>query len=122
MHKSLFAAAGAALALALAPGAALAKDPGPAYPDADWTQTTITEPDGTVLDADILRDKTVPLDAGHKQPGIVSVAPSFNHSGQTGAPTAFDPTLTGPSTRFADFVEGAHLLTQGYTFVMVDLR
>src|SRR4051794_33994765 len=122
MHKSQFAAAGAALALALAPGAALAKDPGPAYPDADWTQTTITEPDGTVLDADVLRDKSVPLDAAHKQPVIISVGPYFNHSGQTGAPTDYDPQASGPSTRFQDFVEGSKLLQKGYTWVQVDLR
>src|SRR4051794_2267466 len=121
MHRSLPAALVAALALAI-PSAACAADAGSAYPDADWTQAWITEPDGTKLHADVLRAKDVPLDADHKQPVIVSVGPYFNHSGQTGAPTDFDPTLTGPSTRFADFVEGAHLLTQGYTFVMVDLR
>src|SRR3954453_10677213 len=122
MHMPSLAAAGAALALALAPGSALAADAGPAYPDADWTKTTITEPDGTVLDADVLRNKSVPLDAAHKQPVIISIGPYFNHSGQTGAPTDFDPQAEGPSQRFADFVEGAKLLSKGYTWVQVDLR
>src|SRR3954452_8117528 len=122
MHMPSLAAAGAALALALAPGSALAADPGPAYRDADWTKTTITEPDGTVLDADILRSKSVPLDAAHKQPVIISIGPYFNHSGQTGAPDAFAPQAEGPSQRFADFVEGAKLLQKGYTWVQVDLR
>src|SRR3954470_13145407 len=121
MHRSLFAVLVAAFVLAV-PTAAFAADAGPAYPDASWTQASITEPDGTVLHADVLRDKTVPLDADHKQPVIVSVGPYFNHSGQTGAPDDFDPTLTGPSRRFADFVEGSGLLRKGYTFVMVDLR
>src|SRR3954453_22950963 len=122
MHMPSLAAVGAALALALAPGSALAADAGPAYPDAAWTKTTITEPDGTVLDADVLRNKTIPLDAAHKQPVIISVGPYFNHSGQTGAPDDFDPQATGPSQRFADFVEGSKLLQKGYTWVQVDLR
>ena len=111
----------AALALAL-PGTALAADAGPAYPDTEWSQAWITEPDGTVIHADVLRHKDVPLDADHKQPVIVSVGPYFNHSGQTGAAGDFDPTAAGPNPRFADFVVGSGLLQKGYTWVMVDLR
>src|SRR3954451_6032063 len=117
MPRSPLAALVATLALAI-PSTALAADAGSAYPDADWTQAWITEPDGTKLHADVLRAKGVPLDADHKQPVVVSVGPYFNHSGQTGVPGDFDPTLTGPSSRFADFVEGAGLLRKGYTFVM----
>jgi len=38
--------------------------------------------------------------------------------------TSYDPLgpSTGPSDRFLDFVNGAHLMDRGYTFVMVDLR
>ena len=37
--------------------------------------------------------------------------------------TPYDPVATGgPSARFYDFVDGAHLMQRGYTFVMVDLR
>lgn len=121
MHRSLLAALVAVFALAL-PTAAFAADPGPAFPDADWTQAWITEPDGTVIHADILRDKNVPLDADHKQPVIASVGPYFNHSGSTGVPDDFDPEHAGPNARFADFVEGAKLLSKGYTWVQIDLR
>jgi predicted acyl esterase len=123
MHMRHLAAA-AVLALAALPATAFAKDPGAAYPDADWTEVSITEADGTVLHADVLRDKTVPLDAAHRQPVVMSIGPYFNRSGQTG-PTdaAYDPVgPSGPSSRFADFVEGSGLLGKGYTFMMVDLR
>jgi predicted acyl esterase len=60
---------------------------------------------------------------------ILSIGPYFNHSGQTGPAgpvegTSYDPLgpSTGPSDRFLDFVNGAHLMERGYTFVMVDLR
>ena len=59
---------------------------------------------------------------------IVSIGPYFNHSGQTGPAgpvegTPYDPTgAAGPSSRFYDFVNGAHLMERGYTYVMVDLR
>jgi len=95
-------------------------------PGSTWTQATIAEADGTKLHADVLRPSNVPADA--KTPVIVSVGPYFNHSGQTGPAgpiegTPYDPTgPAGPSSRFFDFVEGAHLMERGYTFVMVDLR
>jgi predicted acyl esterase len=113
-----------ALALAAALPAAAQADPPP--PGSTWSQTTITEPDGTKLHADVLRPSNLPADA--KTPVIVSVGPYFNHSGQTGPlgpveGTPYDPTgAAGPSSRFYDFVNGARLMERGYTYVMVDLR
>jgi hypothetical protein len=94
-------------------------------PGSTWSQATITEPDGTRLHADVLRPASLPADA--RTPVIVSVGPYFNHSGQTGPAgpiegTPYDPTGSGPSSRFYDFVEGARLMERGYTYVMVDLR
>ncbi|MDX6640645.1 MAG: uncharacterized protein QOF12_1656 [Solirubrobacteraceae bacterium] len=95
---------------------------------ADWSQATITEPDGTTLHADILRPKGDT--SADKTPVILSIGPYFNHSGQTSAAgpvenTSYDPigqAGVGPSDRFADFVVGSGLLQKGYSFVMVDLR
>ncbi len=107
--------------LALAPAAQADAPPG-----STWTQSTITEPDGTKLHADVLRPSN--LAAGARTPVILSIGPYFNHSGQTGPlgpveGTPYDPTgAAGPSSRFFDFVEGAHLMERGYTYVMVDLR
>jgi predicted acyl esterase len=115
----------AALALALsallAP-AAFADDP---PPGSKWTQEYIDEADGTQLHADILRPANLPADA--KTPVILSIGPYFNHSGQTGPfgpveNTPFDPTLSGPSSRFYDYINGAHVFDKGYTWVQVDLR
>ncbi|MEA2384204.1 MAG: uncharacterized protein QOH72_4175, partial [Solirubrobacteraceae bacterium] len=125
-RRSRHAAATIAGALALlATGAATAR--AAAVPaNADWSQAYITEADGTNLHADILRPKATP--ATQKPPVIMSIGPYFNHSGQTGPAgpvegTTFDPTgPAGPSDRFLDFVNGAHLMDKGYTFVMVDLR
>jgi predicted acyl esterase len=124
--RSRHAAATIASALALlATGSATAR--AAAVPaNADWSQAYITEADGTKLHADILRPKGIP--AAQKTPVILSIGPYFNHSGQTGPAgpvegTTFDPTgPAGPSDRFLDFVNGAHLMDKGYTFVMVDLR
>jgi predicted acyl esterase len=132
MKKTSFAMLVAATGLACASSPALAA--GVDYPDGTWTEASITEADGTVLHADVLRPKGY-TDA-QKTPVIVSIGPYFNHSGQVGAAgdtplesgVPYDPVgpSSGPSERFADFVEGAHLLsrTDGprYTFVMVDLR
>lgn len=121
LATALLAAIGAA---ALPAAAARAAD---VPPGATWTQETITEADGTKLHADVLRPSHLPADA--KTPVILSIGPYFNHSGQTGPAgpvegTAYDPVgpSTGPSDRFLDFVEGAHLMEKGYTFIMVDLR
>src|SRR5919197_5669241 len=114
----------AVVLVVLACASAAQADPPP--PGSTWTQATITEPDGTKLHADVLRPSNLPADA--KTPVIVSVGPYFNHSGQTGPlgpveGTPYDPTGTaGPSSRFYDFVNGAHLMDRGYTYVMVDLR
>jgi hypothetical protein len=112
-------------ALAVVPAAASAS--GVAYPDADWTQVTITAPDGTKLHGDLLRPKGA-TDAT-KTPVILSIGPYFNHSGQVGPAgpaedAAYDPVgpNAGPSERFEDFVKGSGLLKKGYSFLMVDLR
>ena len=93
--------------------------------NATWTQSFITEPDGTTLHADVLR----PTGAG-PTPVILSIGPYFNHSGQTGPAgpvegTSYDPVGANgpePSNRFQDFVDGADVIGRGYTYVMVDLR
>ena len=94
---------------------------------ATWSEATIASSDGVRLHADILRPKNLAKDA--KTPVLLSIGPYFNHSGQTGPAgpvegTSYDPVgpSTGPSDRFSDFVDGAHLMDKGYTFVMVDLR
>src|SRR2546421_10055646 len=79
-----------------------------------------------MLHADIGRPARLPASARPRV--ILSIGPYFNPSGQVGpaAPVEgvpFDPTAAkGPSTRFYDFVTGAHLMQKGYTYVMVDLR
>jgi pimeloyl-ACP methyl ester carboxylesterase len=114
----------AACALALATSATASATPPP--DNAKWTQTYITEADGTKLHADILRPKSLPDSA--KTPVILSIGPYFNHSGQTGVSgpvedTPYDPaTANGPSDRFYDFIKGSKLLDRGYTWVQVDLR
>lgn len=111
------------VAFAVAAPAALA-DPPP--PGSEWHQDYIHESDGTDLHVDVLRPAGLPATA--RTPVILSIGPYFNHSGQTGPAgpvesTPFDPvTATGPSSRFYDFVNGAHLMQRGYTYVMVDLR
>src|SRR3954463_5559180 len=117
--RTLLALAAAAL---LFPAAAHADAP---PPGSKWTQAYITEADGTKLHADVLRPHGLPANA--KTPVILSIGPYFNHSGQTGPAgpvedTPFDPVHGGPSSRFYDFVNGAHLMQRGYTYVMVDLR
>jgi hypothetical protein len=54
----------------------------PPPPGSTWTQASIVEPDGTRLHADILRPSNLPPDA--RTPVILSIGPSFNHSGQVG--------------------------------------
>jgi hypothetical protein len=120
----------AALA-ALAATPALASASGVAYPDADWTEATISSPSqeggDATLHADVLRPKGATN--ADKTPVVLSIGPYFNHSGQVGPAgpvedAPYDPIgpNEGPSERFQDFVEGSGLLKQGYTFVMVDLR
>ncbi|MDX6716595.1 MAG: uncharacterized protein QOH30_3153, partial [Baekduia sp.] len=123
--RSLPALAAIAIAGVVVPSTAARGADVPA--GATWSQETITEADGTVLHADVLRPSDLP--AGTKTPVILSIGPYFNHAGQTGPAgpaegTSYDPLgpSTGPSDRFLDFVEGARLMERGYTFVMVDLR
>jgi len=125
MCRSLLALLLSAAALCVAPAAASAS--GVAYPDADWSEAFFTSSGGVTLHADVLRPKGA-TDAD-KTPVILSIGPYFNHAGQTGPAgpvegTSYDPLgpSTGPSDRFLDFVNGAHLMDRGYTFVMVDLR
>ena len=94
---------------------------------ATWTEATIPSSDGVELHADILRPSQLAED--EQSPVILSIGPYFNHAGQLGAvgPAQQDTydqpgPSEGPSSRFYDLVEGAHLMERGYTFVMVDLR
>jgi uncharacterized protein len=86
---------------------------------AAWTEAYFPSSDGgdVQLHADVLRPAALPADA--KTPVILSVGPYFAHAGQTD-PEGWDQV--GPSARFQDFIDGAHLMARGYTFVMVDLR
>ena len=113
----------ALVALAAAPAVDAADVP----PGATWSEATIDSTDGVELHADVLRPSDLPADA--RTPVILSIGPYFGHAGQTGAAgpvedTPYDPLgpSSGPSDRFADFVEGAQLMQRGYTYVMVDLR
>src|SRR4051812_33978651 len=113
-----------ALALCASSTSAALADPPP--PGSDWSQASITESDGTVLHADVLRPHG--LKDADKTPVIVSIGPYFNHSGQTGPTgpvedTPYDPlTANGPSSRFYDYINGAKVFEHGYTWVQVDLR
>src|SRR3954454_19411277 len=117
-----------ALSVAVLSGApAVAAAAGVAYPDGDWSEAWISSSDGVTLHADVLRPKGATDST--KTPAIVSIGPYFNHSGQTGPAgpaegTTYDPVgpSTGPSDRFTDFVDGAHLMEKGYTYAMVALR
>ncbi|MCS7481974.1 CocE/NonD family hydrolase [Umezawaea endophytica] len=86
---------------------------------AAWTQHYFPSSDGsdTELHADVLLPKGLP--DGDRVPVILSVGSYFGHSGQF-YPEGF--THTGPSNRFADFIEGTDLFARGYAFVMVDVR
>ncbi len=111
-----------AAALVVAPAAHADAPP----PGSTWTESYITEADGTKLHADVLRPSNLPADA--RTPVILSIGPYFNHSGQTGPAgplenTPYTPAgAAGPSARFFDFIEGAKLMERGYTWVQVDLR
>ena len=93
----------------------------PAAPraDADNFEAYFSANDGlgTMLHADVLRPKGMPLT--EKTPVILTVSPYTNHSGNV--PTDFGPTRVGPSERFYDFLNLSGALTKGYTYVMVDL-
>src|SRR4051794_1954639 len=111
MHRFLVCAA---LALALlVPAAAQAADP---PPGSTWSEMYIDDGYGPKLHADVLRPKGLHENA--PTPVIMTVSPYVSHAGAT---PPQDPTLSGPSDRFYDFVNGAQLFKKGYTYVMVDL-
>jgi putative CocE/NonD family hydrolase len=100
--------------------APITNEQNPRVPEgAAWTEAYFPSSDGSdvELHADVLRPAALPADA--KTPVILSVGPYFAHAGQTD-PEGWD--RVGPSARFRDFIDGAHLMARGYTFVMVDLR
>lgn len=84
---------------------------------AAWTEAYFPSSGGVELHADILRPAHLAPD--ERTPVILSVGPYFAHAGQTG-PEGWD--VVGPSARFRDLVEGADLMANEYTFVMVDIR
>jgi len=84
---------------------------------AAWTEAYFPSSGGVELHADILRPAHLAPDA--RTPVILSVGPYFAHAGQTG-PEGWD--VVGPSARFQDFINGADLMANEYTFVMVDNR
>ena len=102
----------ALILLAVAPAARAADPP----PGATWTEAYFPSGDGTVLHADVLRPEHLPKDA--KTPVLLTVSPYTSHSGDT----AFDPSSSGPSDRFYDFLELGHVFKRGYTYVMADRR
>lgn len=88
--------------------------------DADWSEAYFNSADGvTQLHADILTPKGMPLDGSVKTPVILTVTPYANHSGSLPPPN--DLNGTGPNPRFYDFLDMSGALTQGYSYVMVDL-
>ncbi|HEX2241463.1 MAG TPA: CocE/NonD family hydrolase [Actinomycetota bacterium] len=89
----------------------------PPYDGAQWTEHYFPSVDGiTMLHADVLRPAKLSDKA--KTPVILTVSPYTNHSGQT---TDYNPNASGPSDRFYDFLEVSDILSNGYTYVMVDL-
>jgi putative CocE/NonD family hydrolase len=95
-------------------------DENPRVPQgAAWTEAYFPSADGSdvELHADILRPAHLSPTA--KTPVILSIGPYFAHAGQTGSEGW---EQVGPSVRFQDFINGADLMAEGYTFVMVDLR
>src|SRR5580765_8562274 len=112
MVTSVLVAVTAALALSAGTASAATRA------DADWSEAYITAGDGvTQLHADILRPKG--LAANVKTPVVLTVSPYTNHAGQTALD--YDPSASGPSSRFFDMLDVTGLLTKGYTYVMVDL-
>jgi putative CocE/NonD family hydrolase len=101
-----------------APGDPVTHDENERVPEgAAWTEAYFPSSDGVELHADVLRPAHL---APHERtPVILSIGPYFAHAGQTG-PEGWD--VVGPSARFRDFVDGADLMANEYTFVMVDIR
>jgi uncharacterized protein len=101
------------LAALLAPATATATEP---PPGATWQEAYFPSTDGTLLHADILRPEHLPATA--RTPVVLTVSPYTNHGGDTTP----DPTKSGPSHRFYDFLERTQAIQRGYTYVIVDLR
>ncbi|HEX8204652.1 MAG TPA: CocE/NonD family hydrolase [Solirubrobacteraceae bacterium] len=99
--------------LLILPAAASATEP---PPGATWQEAYLPSTDGTVLHADVLRPAH--LSPTTKTPVILTVSPYTNHGGDTTP----DPTKSGPSHRFYDFLEHTQAIQRGYTYVIVDLR
>ncbi|MBL0887206.1 CocE/NonD family hydrolase [Myceligenerans indicum] len=107
------------------PGPAMSPDEAPVTHDenprvpegAVWTQHYFPSTDGVELHADVLRPAGLRED--EPTPVILAVGPYFAHAGQVGD-DGFD--VAGPSERFDDFLDGADVFAEGYTWVMVDLR
>lgn len=86
---------------------------------AAWTQHYFPSSDGS--DVELHADVLLPegLAPGEKVPVVLSVSSYFGHSGKIQV-DGYDHT--GPSDRFAPFVEGTRLFDRGYALVLVDLR
>jgi uncharacterized protein len=121
-RRRLLGLLSALLLLAALPAGALASADADAQPreDAVWTEHYFPGGEGhdpvTMLHADVLRPAHLPAD--EPTPVIMTVSPYTNHSGD---PLAYNPTRTGPSERFFDFLDLSDALAQGYTYVIVDL-
>jgi putative CocE/NonD family hydrolase len=110
--------AGAVAGTTAAAGDPVTHDENERVPEgAAWTQAYFPSSDGAELHADVLRPAH--LGPNERTPVILSIGPYFAHAGQTG-PEEWD--VVGPSARFRDFIDGADLMANEYTFVMVDIR
>ena len=98
---------------------------------ANWTEHYFRTPDGTTIHADVLRPKGIPDNVW--TPVIMSVGPYFNHLADLGivgvvspperGRTLLNPTIPNhPNPRFKDFINEAHVMEAGYTWIQVDLR
>ena len=118
LTRRLLALSTCVLVTHLAVPASAAPTPTPGRTDSTWSEAYIPSGDGvTTLHADVLRPKG--LSESAKTPVVMTVSPYTNHSNQ--AATDFDPTQSGPSHRFYDFLDQSRILSRGYTYVIVDL-
>ena len=96
-------------------------------PGGKWSSAYITEPDGTSLHAAILRPSNLGPD--DKTPVIMTISVYDNASGEFGAAgpvEGIDYDPIGPShgavANYMDFLTEGRLMSEGYTYVIVDLR
>jgi predicted acyl esterase len=108
------------IAVACLPGTALGAE---VPPDATHeelyipSESPVPSDESPELHVDVLRPKGVT----GKVPLVLTVSPYTNHATQNA--TDFDPSKSGPSDRFFDFVvRDAKLFQRGYAYAMVDLR